>query len=298
MSFRKLFLVALLAFGATRSQAYEVVYEGRSAYHQVRVTQENGFRYLAFDRTRGTQSAMKLLDPTFLYYTYTQMAFAGLAFNPQPQDVLFLGLGGASMPKFFRQNYPDANIDIAEIDPMVIDVAQKYFNLIVDPRMRIHKTDGRVFLRKTEKKYDMIVLDAYDTRSIPFHLTTKEFLEIARKALKPEGLIVSNIWSPELNDYFEAEIKTFQSTFPELYVFHPGADSGNYIFIVTNQKGEVDKRTLEERARQLGREKKFHFDLAYLIHERFEYATNRPTKGQLLTDSYAPVDRLRKRQSD
>jgi len=292
---RRTLLLGLLLLCPAIGPAYEVLFTGESPYHQVRVVEDDGYRFLSFDETRGTQSALKLSDPLFLEYVYTRLTFASLAFVPHPQDVLFVGLGGGTMPKFLHHHYPEVNVDVAEIDPVVIDVAKKYFGLKVDERMKIHPYDGRVFLRKAKTQYDIIVLDAYNASSIPFHLTTKEFFEIVRKALKPNGVVVSNIWSPRMNEYFEAEIKTFQAVFPELYIF-PGLSSGNYIFIATNRKGKVEEHRLVERARQIDGEKKFHFELADLIKTTYQYATNRPVEAAVLTDERAPVDVMRWRE--
>jgi len=286
-------LLALVCCLATPvGYPYEVLFEGESLYHQVRVSEESGFRYLSFDETRGTQSAMKISDPLFLQYIYTRLAFVGLTFCGEPRDVLFVGLGGASMPRFFRHHYPQANIDIAEIDPLVVEVARKYFQFAEDERMKVYVKDGRVFLSKCEKNYDLIVLDAYNSNSIPFHLTTKEFMEEVRRHLKPDGAVVSNIWSPTLNKFFDAEIKTLQTTFAELYIF-PGLTSGNHIFITTNRSGRIPKYTLVDRAKQIMREKKFDFDLADLIETTYQYATKRPCNAQVLTDDHAPVEVLR-----
>jgi len=290
--------MVLFCFLATSlGHAYDVIFEGESLYHHVYVTEEDGYRYLAFDETRGTQSAMKISDPIFLHYVYARLVFAGLAFCDEPKDVLFVGLGGASMPKFFRHHYGEATIDIAEIDPVVVEVAKKYFQFAEDERMKVYVKDGRVFLSKSDKKYDLIFLDAYNTASIPFHLTTKEFMEEVRRHLKPNGVVVSNIWSPDMNKYFEAEIKTFQATFPELYIF-PGLSSGNYIFITTNRAGQVPKHTVVERAAQITREKKFHFDLADLLQSTYQYATHRPCREQVLTDDHAPVEVLRTQRTE
>lgn len=285
-------LALTVILGAAPVGAYDILFEGESHYHHVRVTEDGNYRFLSFDETRGRQSAMKISDPLFLYYVYARLAFAGLAFCDEPRDVLFVGLGGGSMPKFFSHHYPDVNIDIAEVDPLVVEVARKYFAFSETDRMRVFVRDGRVFLSKTKKKYDLIFLDAYNARSIPFHLTTKEFLEIVRGRLKRNGAVVSNIWSPQMNQYFEAEIKTFQATFPELYIF-PALNSGNFIFIATNRSGRIERRVLVERARRITREKKFHFDLADLIKSTYQYATNRPCKARVLTDDLAPVNVMR-----
>jgi len=286
-----LVIVAWLAV-VSAGQAFEVVFEGESLYHHIVVTEEEGFRYLSFDETRGTQSAMSLKDPLYLHYIYTRLAFGGLAFIGEPKDVLFVGLGGASMPKFFRHYYPEANVDVAEIDPMIVEVAKTYFGFAEDPRTRVYVKDGRVFLTKSEKQYDLIVLDAYNTNSIPFHLTTKEFLQEVRRHLKPDGAVVSNIWSPTLNQYFEAEIKTMQAAFPELYLF-PGLDSGNYIFVATNRPGQIPKYKIVDKAAQITREKKLGFDLGDLLKATYQYATKRPTTARVLTDDQAPVEVLR-----
>lgn len=274
------------------AQSYEIIFQADSPYHHVRVTEDVGYRFLSFDETRGTQSAMKLSDPCFLYYVYARLAFAGLAYVDEPKDVLFVGLGGASMPKFFRRHYPDANVDIAEIDPVIVEVAQKYFHYKPDKKTTIYTKDARVVLSKVKKQYDIIFLDAYNTRSIPFHLTTKEFLETVRSRLKPKGVVVSNIWSPDLNKYFDAEVKTFQVTFPELYIYK-ALTSGNYIFIATNQPGRIQRYAVVDRAKQIQRERDFHFDLADLIRSQYQYATKRPTKERVLTDDRAPVNVMR-----
>jgi len=287
---RLLVLCGILA--ASLAHAYDILYEGDSLYHHIRVTEETGYRYLSFDETRGTQSVMKVRDPIFLQYVYTRLAFAGLAFCGEPSDVLFLGLGGASMPKFFRNHYPKVNVDIVEIDAKVVEVAKKFFGFEEDDHMRVYVKDGRVFLTKTDKKYDLILLDAYNTRSIPFHLTTKEFLEEVRRHLKPDGVVVSNIWSPAMNRFFEAEIKTFQVTFPELYIF-PALNSGNYIFVATNQPGCVPRRDVVARAARITRDKRFSFDLADLVKSTYQYATKRPCRASVLTDDRAPVNVLR-----
>jgi len=280
-------------FLASLSPAYEILFEGESLYHHIKVTEDGGYRFLSFSEARGRQSAMKVSDPIFLYYIYARVAFAGLAFcDSDPRDVLFVGLGGASMPKFFRRHYPEANVDIAEIDPVVVRVAKKYFAFSPGKKTNVYILDGRVFLSKTQKKYDIIFLDAYNAFSIPFHLTTKEFMEEVRRHLKPAGVVVSNIWSPDLNRYFEAEIKTFQAVFPELYIF-PCLNSGNYIFIATNRPGRIPRGKIIERARKIGREKKFHFDLADLVRSTYQYATHRPCKAAVLTDNHAPVNVLR-----
>ena len=103
--------------------------------------------------------------------------------------ILFIGLGGGSIPRVMAKYYPDIPIDIVEIDPDVIDVAKRFFFFEPTPMMKVISMDGRRFLRSARHRYDIIFLDAYDDQSIPFHLTTKEFFEIVKQRLTPTGVV-------------------------------------------------------------------------------------------------------------
>ena len=88
---------------------------------------------------------------------------------------------------------PAARIDVVELDPEVVDVAYEYFDVPRDPRLRIDVEDGRRFLADNEGPWDAIVIDAFYSDSIPFHLATREFLELARSRLTPGGTVSTNI---------------------------------------------------------------------------------------------------------
>src|SRR5713226_6454151 len=170
---------------------YRVVFEADSVYHHIIVAEDDVIRYLRFNRS--LQSGMYLADPfdsPFLYAAYVHL---GLLFRPQAKRVLMVGLGGGSIQKRFWRDYPEMTIEVAELDPMVVDVAKRFFAVREDPRLHITEQDGRLFLRTTLRRYDIIILDAYFAESIPFHLTTREFLTLARARLAPAGIIVANL---------------------------------------------------------------------------------------------------------
>ena len=87
--------------------------------------------------------------------------------------MLLIGLGGAAIPKFLARHYPDIELHIVEIDPDVVQVARKYFSFQPTERMKVFVADGRLFLTQTQERYDVILLDAYSSDTIPFHLTTR-----------------------------------------------------------------------------------------------------------------------------
>jgi spermidine synthase len=95
--------------------------------------------------------------------------------------VLVVGLGGGTLPQFLRMAYPYARIDVAEIDPAVVRVAEDYFNLRQDERLRVDVGDVRAFVESAAPgSYYIIILDAYGVGTVPRHLTTVEFLRAGR----------------------------------------------------------------------------------------------------------------------
>ena len=99
--------------------------------------------------------------------------------------MLFIGLGGGSAQKRMWRDFPDVQIEVAELDPEVVDVAKRFFALPSRPAPEGQAEDGRRFLTRRDDRWDVIVIDAYYSDSIPFHLTTQEFLELARSRLIP-----------------------------------------------------------------------------------------------------------------
>jgi spermidine synthase len=100
-----------------------------------------------------------------------------------------------------------------EIDPTIVELSKKYFNLKED-EANIFVNDGRTFLNTNkDKKYDIIMVDAYHDITIPFHMSTREFFGLVKEALNPDGVIVVNInirskKDSQINDYICQTIKS------------------------------------------------------------------------------------------
>src|SRR3954464_11409302 len=120
--------LALLALCALAGAADKVIYDKPSAYNNIIVTEDdNGYRTLRFERNGARQSIAKPGDPTFLGFAYTRVAFAGLALAQDVRRIMIVGLGGGTMPMFLHHYYPNATIDVVDIDPDVVKVAKEYF---------------------------------------------------------------------------------------------------------------------------------------------------------------------------
>jgi predicted membrane-bound spermidine synthase len=160
-----------------------IVYSRDTRYHRLFVVDEGNTRYLRFDAS--FQSAMYRDDPFRTRFRYTDYLHLGVAYKPEAREILFVGLGGGSAPKRMWRDFPDVRLRVAEIDPVVVEVAERYFALPRDGRLEVAVADGRGYLDRTDGRFDVIVLDAFFADGIPFHLFTHEFLELARKRLNP-----------------------------------------------------------------------------------------------------------------
>lgn len=286
----------LLALALSVSQTHaqrEIIHEERSQYRNVVVTEFNNQRCMLFNVHRGdmNQTCMDLRDPKRLVFNYTRMSFAGLLINPQPQRILVAGLGGGTIPTVMRELYPDAVIDVLEVDQAVVNVAEDYFYFAEDENMQVHVVDARVFIKRAglrEQQYDYIVLDAFSGEYIPEHLLSREFLEEVKAILTPDGVVVANTFSgSRLYDY---ESVTYQAVFGEFYNFKlPG--SGNRLILA--QKGSLVSIGEMRRTAQAMHEALQPYDVNLLEYP--PRLTTRPdwdTSTRILTDQYSPANLL------
>jgi len=280
--------------GSTSAESETVRYDRESRYYRIRVVDypaENR-RCLHFSKSRGIQSSMQLADPTALDLAYSRSFIAALPLHPDPKDVLLVGLGGASIPKFIAKHWPDVRLDIVELDPDVVTVCQKFFDFRGNPNMRVIVMDGRMYFKRSPKAYDVILLDAYAADHVPFHLATREFVALVRDHLKPGGVAASNLWEYGINRFYWAELRTFQTIFPQTYLFRCGM-SGNVILFGTTAANPVTQATWADRAAALAKGKDLGFDLPALVREEYSVLTDRRIDEPPLTDNKAPVGTLR-----
>ncbi|MBI2360887.1 MAG: fused MFS/spermidine synthase [Deltaproteobacteria bacterium] len=274
------------------------ILEKDSFYHRIRVEEDGEARYLYFDRT--LQSAMTLSDPTALRLIYSRYASIGLAFRPDAKKVLIIGLGGGSIPKKYQKEFPGMEIDVAEIDPAVVEVAKKHFLFQEGKNLRVYARDGRLFLTRSSQRYDLILVDAYFTDAIPFHLTTREFFRTAERKLTPNGITVVNVIGAVTGPggkITRSIAKTLKEVFPQIYLFPSRrADNAsldtvqNVIAIATKERARIDIREIAKRAAAIGRGlfPEPAKDIA------ISYVESRVPDDDVpvLTDDYAPTDKL------
>ncbi|HWO43244.1 MAG TPA: fused MFS/spermidine synthase [Candidatus Eisenbacteria bacterium] len=291
-------LLSVLIASSPLPARAKTILEKDTFYHRIRVEEDNEARYMYFDRT--LQSAMNLKDPTSLRLLYSRYTSLGFTFRPDAKKLLLIGLGGGSIPKKLQKEFPALEIDAVEIDPEVVQIAKQHFAVRESKTLRLHAQDGRLFLTRSPAQYDIILLDAYYTDAMPFHLTTKEFFELAQRKLTGNGLIVANLISAvtgQAGRIARAFVKTQRLVFPQTYVFATRRPENvsldtvqNVIVIATKDKQRLDIREIVKRAAVLNRG---------LFPENVQDLALAYVEGPLpdrdvpvLTDDYAPTDNL------
>lgn len=286
----------LMLTGAVPPDGPSVVYARDTIYHRITVSDEGTIRYLKLDRY--WQSARDLEVPLRTVFSYTDYLHLPLVFHPELRRVLFVGMGGGTAPSRFYHDYPGIQIRIVEIDPGVVETARRLFALPEGSGLRVSVQDGRLWLRRTPERYDVITLDAYLIDTIPFHLATREFYKEAAARLTPGGIVSSNvigaIRGPQ-SRLFRAIYKTYRSVFPEVYVFPVGGGPSEFlqnIILVGTQGPHLSREEILARAGRLVDQRRVQLE-AYVKEAGDLYDGPIETSDvPLLTDDYAPTDAL------
>jgi spermidine synthase len=293
---RAICLLILLAPLLSSAQSV-VLFDRISAYHHIQVYDENGKRMLSFNGSRET--TMSLTNPLAGHFEYTEYFQMPWLWNHDIKRVLMVGLGGGSTQRAYQHYYTNVMVDTAEIDPVVVEVAKKYFTVQETPRLKIHTNDGRVFLRQTTNIYDVILMDAYSTTrygsSLPRQLVTKEFFTLASRHLTTNGILAYNVIG-QIQGFratlIGAMYRTLSEVFPRVYMF-PSVESQNIVFVATKSADPFTAARAKQEARQLISSGTVTLP-TYLLRVQSFMDEHPPTAGTspLLTDDYAPIDSL------
>jgi spermidine synthase len=109
------------------------------------------------------------------------------------ERVAILGNAAGTTARALGVYYPEAEVDGVELDPAVSRVGRRYFGMEDNPRLTVHDADARPYLRSTDERYDLIVVDAYHQPYVPFYLATREFFALVRERLAPGGIVALNV---------------------------------------------------------------------------------------------------------
>lgn len=223
-------------------QRGELVYETESSNNYIQVTQDGTAVLLWLNDGHAIHS---IYDPENLLtggpwdYFMIGPLFVEQSSPAVIGNALIIGLGGGTSSKQITVGYGSVPIDGVEIDPEIVRVGEKYFEMN-EPNLNVIVQDGRYVLRTTDTTYDLIAVDAYEQPYIPFQLTTQEFFTEVQSALTPQGVAVMNVGRTR-TDYRLVDVmaSTMKSVFTNVYVIDTDRYT-NSMIIGTNAPGNIE----------------------------------------------------------
>ncbi len=234
-----------------------------------------------------TESVFNTQDPLELPVKYTQFMGVGLAYTPELSNLLEIGSGGGRFSSYMATTIGSrAMITTVELDPEVISLSEKYFELSERSNLAIENSDGRLFLVRNRGQYDAIFIDAYRGPFVPFHLLTKEFYELVSNRLKESGVLVQNVEPSTM--LFDAALTTIGSVFDNLDIYVAG---GNVVVVAYDGPERV-RSQLAARARTFDSAFEPRYSLQQMLRDR-RIVDQSKIEADPLSDDFAPAQYLR-----
>lgn len=273
------------------------IYETESAYNYIQVLELDGYRYLRLNEGQGIHSVW---HPTEISYNgpweqFLVAPFFNRGMNQpyhQPENVenlAIIGLAAGTLARQATEVYGSIPIDGFEIDPKIIEVGRKYFDMN-DPNLNAIAQDGRWGLEHSHKKYTIISVDAYRPPYIPWHLTTYEFFTIVRDHLTDDGVLAINVGrAPEDRRLIDGLVGTIKSVFPSVYVVDI-PDTFNSLVYATVQPTKIEN--LYQNLLYLYTRNDIHPLLIHSMEVAVVYQQQLPETSTVFTDDKAPIEWL------
>lgn len=288
-------LLTIFAFGIAASE-FNIYYLARTnALHDIDTEYSRVQIFKTTEPKSGRAIQAMAIDPYFiqsavyldgdeLVFDYNKYYHLIRQLKPDFQRTLMIGGAGYTFPQDYLRSYPNAAIDVVEIDPQMTDIARKYFRLRDDPRLKIFHSDGRTFLNSAPNgTYDAVLMDAFSSLfNVPYQLTTVEAVRRVHRVLKDDGVTIFNLGSAirgPASRFLQAEFRTYQSVFPHVYLFKVNSDYTDrqlQNLIIAACKSDCLARVPADA------------QIANLLSHR--YTEPFPLETPLLTDDLAPVE--------
>lgn len=269
-----------------------VIFDQKSHYNHVIVRKTTEQLLLCYrherHRTEEVESRMDIEHPLALLSDYTQAMLLALAWQPAPQRVLLLGLGGGRLQMVLHHYLEQLTLYTVELDPLVVEVAQRFFAWETGERQHLTIKDGRDYLRgfPTEAPYDLILLDAFQVSGIPVHLCTREFFAECCGNLTARGIVVTNLHAS--TSIYDSIRKTFAASFRSTTAFRL---LGGNVVVVGSEAERMGLPEIRERIATVQAQYGFDFGLPELTRHEASGAPYRQS-APILHDAYTPMGEM------
>jgi len=179
------------------------------------------------------QSRMQTSNPDALDLDYTRTMMGFLLFDSTPAMLAMIGLGGGSMAKFCFRHLPETNLTAVEINPHVIALRELFQIPPDQARFQVQQADGADFVRQTAQRFDVLLVDGFDSEGQPPALCSQSFYDDCSAALTAGGLMVTNL-HPGYSGHI-TNLTRIQQSFHEEILVVSDNKCGNSIIVASNQ---------------------------------------------------------------
>ncbi len=219
------------------------------SYPRPFVIDDGQSRFLYFN-VRLMQSEMSLKAPYDLAIRYTQKMMAFLLFQPRPQRLVLIGLGGGSLVKFCHRRLPGTRLTAVELDPDVIAFRDAFLVPPDDERLQIVHGDGAEYIASADKGIDVLLVDAFDKTGFAPSLANREFFDNAYAKLAGKGVLVINLAGEK--ESYEGLIGEAMHVFDDQVIVISVPDDGNHVLYAFKERWfEPRWRWLHNHAKEL-----------------------------------------------
>jgi spermidine synthase len=281
----------ILGVRGTDKTTTGLVYETESAYNYIQVIEQNGYTMLRLNEGQGIHSIYQP-DQYNFNGTWEQVLSAPF-FNSAPvkltdvTDIAIVGLAAGTTAREAAAAFPNVQIDGIEIDPVIVEVGRKYFDMN-EPNLNVIIQDGRWALENSNRQYDVISIDAYRPPYIPYSLTSREFFQVVYDHLKTDGVVVINVGrGGDDRRLIDSLYATIASIFPTLYVTDLAASYNTMIF-ATKQPTTV--QNFMDNYLYLYNDAATPRFVLEILAQTYDGLQPAPTRGMVFTDDLAPVE--------
>jgi spermidine synthase len=223
----------------------------------VEVTETGGVRSLHLG-TATIQSSMKVKAPFDLELAYTRGMMGFLLFSDKVKNVLTIGLGGGSVPKYIWQHCPEINQTIIEITPQIINIARSHFFVPDnDDRLNVTEGDGIAYLAHNPNSTDCLMIDAFDAHGIPPNFCSQDFFDSCEMSLKNDGIFAINLWGSDKN--FDIYLRRIEQSFNDKVLMLSTGKPGNIVVFGFKTSLDLKIANMRERAKGLETNHKIEF---------------------------------------
>ena len=207
------------------------------------------------------QSSMRLDNPYHLELDYTQAMSMAALFMESPKEILCIGLGGGTMPKFFYRLFTKTKLTILELNPKVIQIAKHFFKLPISKRFNILQGDGIQYINEVDRKYDLLISDAFEDYGLPDEFCNISYFESCRNVLSKKGVFMINLFGSDPKTPLYRD--RISLVFEQQVLYVESSKPGNVIVFAFNEKNvEYSIDILRQKIKSL----EINYDLDLMLY--------------------------------